>query len=282
MTRKTVKDLEVEIVQLKQKLENVISTFDTLQMKYETLEAKVEECGKKRSMLKCKKCVKEFEIPGDLRLHILNEHKSNKETFKCSKCGKTFNEEWKLNANAKSHNQHKCELCEQTFKYENLKQKHVKIVHENIKLYCHFFNNDKICPKEKECIFLHEESAPCKYNGICEREYCMYRHGDTEYDVNEDEIKIDDKENNDMSEDDEIDEDGINKTFFNPSQSEESDSSTTSAEMINCGICTLRFRSKRDLRKHQETIHCWCSFCHSTFKTKEKLENHKNEVHSDQ
>ena len=65
---------------------------------------------------------------------------------------------------------------------------------------------------------------------ICKRDNCIYRHGDTDNDVSEDDIKIDDQERDDMSEDDEYDEDGIHRTLFNPSQSEELDSSTTSAE----------------------------------------------------
>ena len=88
--------------------------------------------------------------------------------------------------------------------------------------------------------------------------------------VSEDDIKIDDQEKDDMSEDDEYEEDGIN-----PSQSEESDSSTTSVVMMNCGMCDSRCRSLIDLRNHKKMIHCRCSFCYSTFETKEKLENHK-------
>ena len=42
--------------------------------------------------------------------------------------------------------------------------------------------------------------------------------------------------------DDAIDEDGINRTSFNPSQSEESDSSSTSTDEINCGMCDLKKR----------------------------------------
>ena len=34
-----------------------------------------------------------------------------------------------------------CEICGKTFKYEEIKQKHTAIAHENVKIYCHYFNN---------------------------------------------------------------------------------------------------------------------------------------------
>ena len=52
----------------------------------------------------------------------------------------------------------------------------MKITHEDTKLYCHYFNNEKICPFDKDCIFLHENSTECKYGKLCERMNCMYKH----------------------------------------------------------------------------------------------------------
>ena len=39
---------------------------------------------------------------------------------------------------------------------------HVEAVHENIKMFCHYFDNDKDCPHDDQCIFSHEESPECK------------------------------------------------------------------------------------------------------------------------
>ena len=100
MTRKTVKDLEGEIVQLKYQLVDLVLRFYTLQVKHKTLEKKFEECVTERSMIKCKKCEKEFQSPRDLKLHM-SEPKSNKDSFECSYCGRSFDEEWKLNSNEK-------------------------------------------------------------------------------------------------------------------------------------------------------------------------------------
>ena len=57
-----------------------------------------------------------------------------------------FDEEWKLKAHRKSHGGFACDLCEKNFGSEVVLGKHVRIVHENLKLYCHFFNNERECP----------------------------------------------------------------------------------------------------------------------------------------
>ena len=56
MVKKTVKDLEREICQLKHQLVEFITKYDTLEKKYETMEKKLEECVLKKNLLKCKKC----------------------------------------------------------------------------------------------------------------------------------------------------------------------------------------------------------------------------------
>ena len=45
--------------------------------------------------------------------------------------------------------------------------------HENLKLYCHFHNNNKVCPHE----------GFCKYMENCVREYCMYKYESADIDV---------------------------------------------------------------------------------------------------
>ena len=62
MTRKTKKDLEAELVQLKQLLVENKSSLETLQMKYETLEKKLDEnTAPKKNVFKCEKCEENFE-----------------------------------------------------------------------------------------------------------------------------------------------------------------------------------------------------------------------------
>ena len=49
--------------------------------------------------------------------------------------------------------------------------------------------------------------------------------------------------------------DVANRTFLNPSQSEDSDGSTSNAIYIKCEMCDLKFANKSYLRKHKEEIH---------------------------
>ena len=55
-------------------------------------------------------------------------------------------------------------------------EKRKQAVHEDVTLYCHYFNNDKDCPYDDVCIFLHEDSEECKFGNMCERTLCMYKH----------------------------------------------------------------------------------------------------------
>ena len=135
-----------------------------------------------------------------------------------------------MSAHVKKHEKHKSEQCNKSFKYLDLKKKHILIRHENVKLYCHFFNNDKTCPFYEECIFLHKDATFCKYDGMCERNFCMFKHRKKieEHDHIEPDEIIDAIENISVSvvdeEDvvrDEINElDNANTTFYNPSQLE--------------------------------------------------------------
>ena len=129
----------------------------------------------------------------------------------------------------KTHKKFNCEQCEKSFRYLDIKKKHVLIQHENVKLYCHYYNNQKTCPFDDESIFLHEDARYCKYDLICERNYCMFKHRKhVEPDVENDEIdneKIDlmdeeieeeaDKDILDISVNDKMD-DSVNTTFMNP------------------------------------------------------------------
>ena len=66
--------------------------------------------------------------------------------------------------------------CDKVLRYEALLKKHKEAAHEDVELKCHYYNNDKDCPFEDECIYIHEESENCKYAQSCERKLCMYKH----------------------------------------------------------------------------------------------------------
>ena len=46
--------------------------------------------------------------------------------FKCDKCKKEFNREWKMHAHDKIHRKYQ---CEKSFEYQDIKKKHVQISH---------------------------------------------------------------------------------------------------------------------------------------------------------
>ena len=54
-------------------------------------------------------------------------------------------------------------------------EKHNKAVHGNVKIFCHYFNNDQDCPFDDQCIFAYEESPECRYKESCFRkENCKF------------------------------------------------------------------------------------------------------------
>ena len=163
------KELQKENNEIKKELSDVKNHYSNLLEEYRTLESKTT------SSFKCSRCEKSLES-----FQIVNkpqeDHDFTKEIFECDHCEKEFNENWKLNAHLKVCKVKRCDVCDKTFKYTDLLKKHKLIAHENFKIYCHFFNNGKSCPN-RECVFLHEESTMCKYDSVCERLYCMFKHG---------------------------------------------------------------------------------------------------------
>ena len=207
MTKKTLKDLSAEFSLMKEEHNNLKTKYDTLAAKYETLEIKYEECcNKKIRIFKCNKCDEEFETLNDLNRHKKNHQAPSYEIFECDQCKQCFDKEWKLSAHLRSHKKYACNKCDKTFKWQEVMEKHVRISHENVKLFCHYFNNGVECPYNDECIFVHEDSEVCKYGAMCERNNCMYKHKEENDDDKNEEL--------DITEENEVDEsDEGNKTF---------------------------------------------------------------------
>ena len=115
MPAKTKKDFQVENSGLKEELSDVKSKFATLSEKYENLLRKTtSENVLNRESLRCEKCDKTFENRREFKKHN-KKHRSNKEIFYCDKCEKHFNEEWKMRAHKNSHNENKCNLCSKAY-----------------------------------------------------------------------------------------------------------------------------------------------------------------------
>ena len=266
MTKKTVKDLCAEFSLMKEEHNNLKTKYDALAAKYEILDKKYEECcNKKIRAFKCNQCDEKCET-----LSVLNKHKKKHQTpryekFECDECKKCFGEEWKLSAHLKSHKMYLCNKCDKSFKWQVVMEKHVRISHENVKLFCHYFNNGLECPYNDECIFIHEDSEVCKYGAMCERNNCMYKHKEENDDVENEEI--------DITEENEVDEsDEGNKTFVNPflsnskeflveEQEEDAeenceikglDKEKNVEESFECDFCDFETTDSRRFKRHQD------------------------------
>ena len=180
-------------------------------------------------------------------------------------------------AHLRNHKEYSCDICNKTFKYQDILEKHIIITHEEAKLYCHFYNNETTCPFEQDCVFLHEHSSQCRYGACCERKLCMYKHkvNSSDFgDVGEDEV-IDE---NEMNEDNEIPEN--ERTFFNPYRETADDPEVELYYSFNCEMCIFKTTNKRRFIRHQKEVHSVqgkyvCTKCERTFKNKKEFNEHK-------
>ena len=94
-------------------------------------------------------CDEKFRRNCDLELHIKSFHKVPK-SFEW--CDKTFVLSWQL-------------------------KKHQELHTNKMIRFCHYFNNKKECPfEELGCMFLHQNSELCKYDQVCSKQLCSYKH----------------------------------------------------------------------------------------------------------
>ena len=99
----------------------------------------------------CKECDHEFEQSSELEKHILSIHKEATR-YACKICKAEFVLKWRLRKHMEGHQEMKLRTC-------------------------HYFNNNIECPFSKVgCKFLHEEASYCRYEELCAKEKCQYRH----------------------------------------------------------------------------------------------------------
>ena len=190
------KKLESEFINLKKEFIGLQDLIQNLLDKHGNLEKKYEKFIQKqrKNNSKCRNCSDQFQSLSDFKKH--KEDGCSTSDFKCDECEKCFKDENKLQDHTeKVHIKFECDECEKVFKYETILEKHKEASHENVELYCHYFNNDKDCPFEDECIYLHEESDNCKYGKQCARKFCMFKHEDTN---EEDECETDEDSDDDV------------------------------------------------------------------------------------
>ena len=204
----------------------------------------------------------------ELRKHK-NIHKGDK--FMCSVCCQEFDKEWKMVAHMKKHTKFACDQCGKEFKYLDTMEKHVKVAHEKCKLYCHYFNNKKTCPFDKECVFLHEDADICKYGESCERLLCMFKHESV---ICSNDDKVPDKTVQtffvDIHEDEIVTFDSVIENIETNVAEEISvsdiiEDTLTECLAFKCKMCDFASARKADLKNHKKTIHHWCFICFSTY-----------------
>lgn len=135
---------------------------------------------------KCKKCQKESNSEYNLKTHDASAHARTK--AKCKTCTKVFTKNSDLEVHIEiEHKQAvklNCNICDMTFALEWRMRKHT-IMHSGDRRnsrYCHFFNNEKICPFAKiRFMFMHENAPRCTYMDKCLKTLCPFRHYDEGY-----------------------------------------------------------------------------------------------------
>ena len=175
----SVLDIEPIFIQLTKEFEELKEKIDNINKKYEYLENIIQK--QKTFQFKCALCKKKFGNINNLKDHKKNEA-CGKKSFECGECDKSYNTTDQLETHKKIHVKFGCEECDCEFKFERNLLKHMEAVHGNRILYCHFYNNDKDCPFDDECVFAHQDSPDCKYGAGCERVMCMFSHEDKEDD----------------------------------------------------------------------------------------------------
>ena len=116
----------------------------------------------------------------ELQNYINNEHSSS---YKCKYCGEMFSVSWKMEAHVKLHenvSEYNCSICEKQFYVKWRLNKHTES-HSIETKFCHYFNNQKLCPNENiGCKSKHEVSPPCKFRSMCNFDLCQYSHNSNE------------------------------------------------------------------------------------------------------
>ena len=152
------KKLEIEFTNLKKEFLGLQNMIQKLLDKHMEIEKKYEKFIHKHSKknFKCRQCGETFE---DLRKYQGHKEEGCSSEFECDECGKIFKDEERLQIHKeKWHAKFECDECEKVFRYEKVLEKHREAAHENTELFCHYFNNDKDCPFDKNCLYIHVKS----------------------------------------------------------------------------------------------------------------------------
>ena len=199
---------------------------------------------------RCHNCGEKFD-----NVSALKQHKNDgcQGEFQCEQCDNKFREESQLDKHKVTHKKFECDDCDKIFKHEGVLQKHIQAAHEDITLFCHFFNNNKDCPYDEECIFVHEDSDECKFSTGCERTLCMYKH---EGKNNDDDDESDDESDSD-DESIDLDVDDIKPVMEKLEEAFEKLSVNLKKHFgpLKCDMCEFEARNENGLTMHKRAKH---------------------------
>ena len=176
--KKTIKDLTEEFEVLENKFNQFEKMFANLSKKVEKYEKQDKEnsledenIAKRTKEYHCKRCDLVFSDNKKLKVHIKEQHRKE---IKCSICDEKFDQTFKLENHLKEHEVETldCDECGKTFYLKWRLVKH-KTIHQTTNVrFCHYFNNDKLCPFEEiGCMFLHAKSEFCRFKKLCKNDH---------------------------------------------------------------------------------------------------------------
>ena len=149
-------NLKKEFLELQKLIQNLIDKHGDIKKIYEKFIQK-----QKRGNFKCRNYGEKFDI-----LRKLQDHKEEDcpiDSVKYGECEKCFKDKKELQDHTdKMNKKFGFDECDKVFRFEALLEKHKEAAHEDVELFCPYYNNDKDCPFDDECIYLHEESENCK------------------------------------------------------------------------------------------------------------------------
>ncbi len=111
MAKKTIKDLSIELNELKTNFEDLKVKYEDLTRKCDNLEKNVKDQLNKQVVLKCIECDYECGSENDLKNHKIFNH-VKKGPFKCKICELQFVEKWKYEGHIKTCEQCSCDQCD--------------------------------------------------------------------------------------------------------------------------------------------------------------------------